>query len=71
MPPRDEVETQPSQSVGAWYGKIKPRECTPDASPQALQQHVLYKTGEQKRANVKKPVSATHTGDKDCHRILQ
>ena len=24
MPPRDNRDTQPSQSVGAWYAKIKP-----------------------------------------------
>ena len=28
MPPRDQAQTQPSQSASAWYGKIKPRVCT-------------------------------------------
>ena len=71
MPPRDEAETQPSQSVSAWYGNVKPRVCTLDPSPQALPQQVLYKLGKQKRAKVKKPVLATHTSDKECHGILQ
>ena len=71
VPPRDEAQTQPSQSIGAWYGKIKPQVCTPNLSPQALQQQVLCKPSKQKRAKVKKPFSATHTSDKECHRILQ
>ena len=36
MPPREKVETQPSQSVIAWYGKIKPRVCILDPNPQVL-----------------------------------
>ena len=43
MPPRDNEETQPSQSVSAWYGKVKPRVCTPNPTPQVLQQQVMYK----------------------------
>ena len=70
MPPRDEAETQPSQSISAWYGKIKPRVCAPNPSPQALQQQVLYKPSKQKHAKVKDPVSVTHTRDKECHRTL-
>ena len=45
-PPRDETETQPSQSISAWFSKIKPRVCSPDPNPQVLhlQVQVLYRT---------------------------
>ena len=42
MPPRDNKETLRNQSVSAWYGKIKPRVCNPDPTPQALQKPILY-----------------------------
>ena len=71
MPPRDNEETQPCQSVSAWYGKIKPGVCNPDPTPQVLQQQVLYKPRKQKRAKVKAPTTATREDDKECHKILQ
>ena len=45
--------------------------CTLEPSPQALRQRVLDKLGKQKHAKVKKTVSATHTSDKECHKILR
>ena len=51
MPPRDNEATQPSQSVSAWYGKVKPRVCTPNPTPQVLQQQVMYKPRQQKQQN--------------------
>ena len=54
MPPRDNEETQPNQSVSTWYGKIKPRVCTLDPTPQVLQQQVMYTP----RAKVKAPSTA-------------
>ena len=71
MPPRDNEETQPSQSVGTWYGRIKPRVCTPDPTPQVLQQQVLCKPMTQKCAKVKAPSTAAREDDKECHKILQ
>ena len=41
MPPRDNEETRPGQSVSAWYGKVKPRLCMPNPTPQVLQQQVM------------------------------
>ena len=71
MPPRDNVETQPSQSVSAWYGKVKPRVCTLNPTPQVLQQQVMYKPRKQKRAKVKAPTTVTQEDDKEYHKILQ
>ena len=71
MPPRDNEETQPDESVSAWYGKIKPRVCNPDLTAQVLQQQVMYKPRKQKRAKVKARATATREDDKECHKILQ
>ena len=71
MPPRDNEATQPSQSSSAWYGKVKPGVCTPNPTPQVLQQQVMYKPRKQKRAKVKAPTTATQEDDKECHKILQ
>ena len=71
MPPRDNEATQPSQSVSAWYGKVKPRVCTSNPTPQVLQQQVMYKPRKQKRAKVKAPATATQEDDQECHKILQ
>ena len=71
MPPRDNEATQPSQSVSAWYGKVKPWVCTPNPTPQVLQQQVMYKPWKQKHAKVKAPTTATQEDDKECHKILQ
>ena len=71
MPPRDNEETQPSQSVSAWYGKVKPRVCTPNPNPQVLQQQVTYKPRKQKHAKVKAPATTNQEDDKECHKILQ
>ena len=57
--PGDNEETQPSQSVSAWYGKVKPRVCTPNPTPQVLQQQVMYKPRKQKSAKVTAPTTAT------------
>ena len=59
MSPRDNEATQPSQPVSAWYGKVKPRVCMPNPTPQVLQQQVMYKPRKQKRAKVKAPATAT------------
>ena len=69
MPPGDNEETQPSHSSSAWYGKVKPGVCTPNSTPQVLQQQVLYKP--RKRAKAKAPTTATQEDDKECHKILQ
>ena len=75
MPPRDNEETQPSQSVSqfvsAWYGMVKPRVCTPNRTPQVLQQQVTYEPRKQKRAKVKAPTTATREDDKEHYKILQ
>ena len=71
MPPRDNEATQPNRSVSTWYGKVKPRVCTPNTTPQVLQQQVMYKFRKQKRSKVKAPATATHEDDKECHKILQ
>ena len=71
MPPRDNKATQPNQSISAWYGKVKPRVCTPHPTPQVLQQQVMYKLRKQKRAKVKAPTTVTQEDDKECHKILQ
>ena len=71
LPPRDNEETQPSRYVSAWYGKVKPRVCTPNPTPQVLQQQVLCKPRKQKCAKVKAPTTATQKDDKECHKILQ
>ena len=71
MPPRDNEETQPSQSVSAWYGKVKPRMCTSNPTPQVLRQQVMHKPRKQKRAKVKAPAMATQEDDQECHKILQ
>ena len=55
MPPRKEAETKPSQSVSAWYGKLKPRVCTPDPSPQVLQQQVRYNPRKKKNLKYNNP----------------
>ena len=60
----------PSQSVSAWYGEIKPRVCTPDPTPQVLQQQVMYKPRKQKRAKVEAPATATQEDDKECHKFF-
>ena len=71
MPPRDNEETQPSQSVGAWCGKIKPRVRNPGPTPQVLQQQLMYEPRKQKRAKLKARATATREDDKECHKILQ
>ena len=64
-------ETRPSQSASAWYGKVKPRVCTPNPTPQVLQQQVMYKPRNQSRAKVKAPTTAIQEHDKEYHKILQ
>ena len=59
MPPGVNEETQLSQCVSAWYGKVKPRVCTPNPTPQVLQQQVMYKPRKQKRAKVRAPSAFT------------
>ena len=71
MPPRDNEKTQPSQSMSAWYGKVKPRVCTPNPTPQVLQQQVMYEPWKQKHAKVKAPTKATQEDVKEYHKILQ
>ena len=71
MPPRDNEKTQPGQFASAWYGKVKPRVCTPNPTPQVLQQQVMYMPRKQKRAKVKAPTTATQEDDKECHKTLQ
>ena len=57
--------------VSAWYGKVKPRVCTPNPTPQVLQQQVMYKPRKQKRGKVKAPTTATQEDDKECYKILR
>ena len=71
MPPRDSEATEPGQSASAWYGKVKPRVCTPNPTPQVLQQQVMYIPRKQKFAKVKAPATATHEDDQECQKILQ
>ena len=71
LPPRDNENTQPSQSVSAWYGKVKLKVCMPNPTPQVLQQQVMYKPWKQKRVKVKAPTTATQEDDKEYHKILQ
>ena len=76
-PPRDNEEALPTQSDSAWYGKVNRRVCTPNPTPQVLQQQVMYTSKDlnlnikQKRAKVKAPTTATREDDKECHKILQ
>ena len=58
-------------SLSAWYGKVKPRVCTPNPTPQVLQQQVMYKPRKQNPAKVKARATATQEDDKECHKILQ
>ena len=71
MPPGDNEATQPIQSIWEWRGKVKARVCTPNPTPQVLQQQVMYKPWTQKRAKVKPAGTATHAADKQCHKILR
>ena len=71
MPPGDHTGTQPNQSVSACYGKITPRTCQPDPTPQVLRQQVMYQPKEKKPKKVKAPTTATQGGDQEYHKILQ
>ena len=70
MPPWDNEEAQTNQSVSTWYGKIKPRVCGPNPTPQVLQQQIMYKPRMQKHA-VKAHATATREDNKERHKILQ
>ena len=52
MPRRDNEEPHPSQSASAWYGKVKPKVCASNFTPQGLQQQVMHKPRKQKCAKV-------------------
>ena len=71
MPPREEEETKPSQSIKAWYGELKPRMCTPDPNPQLLQQHVMHHPKKNKKSKIKQPVLAAPPRTQEYHRSLK